>query len=52
MEVVGAGVQETLMESEDIACADTRDGAAKANENMTVCGLMGKNYLKHYISLL
>ena len=42
MEVVGAGVQETLMESEDIAWADTHDGAAKANGNMTVCWIDGK----------
>ena len=31
LEAVGAGVQETLMESEDIAWADTHDGAVKAN---------------------
>ena len=31
VEAVGAGVQEILMESEDIAWADTCDGAVKAN---------------------
>ena len=31
LEAVGAGVQETVMESEDIAWADTCDGAANFN---------------------
>ena len=37
VEAVGAGIQETLMESEDIAWADTRDGAVNFNGKYAVC---------------
>ena len=37
LEAVGAGVQVTLIESEDIAWTDMRDGAVKANGKYTVC---------------
>ena len=43
LEAVGAGVQETLMESEDIAWADTCDGAANFNGKCNTNG-----YNEHY----